>query len=77
MNKNYTVIWSLTGDENFCDYITCSPDLSTQQMVEQAIVQHAEEWKDYMQEEGLTAEEILDEGYYLYAILEGHPRVVF
>lgn len=73
----YTVVWSTNGEASYVDYIECSPELSTQDMVAEAVLQNISDWEEILEEYGNNVEKMLDDGYYLYAIFEGYPRVIY
>lgn len=75
----YTVVWSDTGDACYVDYIENITDPSDpQEMVRQCILQNMGYWSGVIKEDfDGSIEALLDEGYYLYTIIEGHPRIVY
>lgn len=75
----YTVVWSDTGDACYVDYIENIADTSDiQEMVRQCILQNMGHWESVINEDfNGSIDDLLDEGYYLYTIIEGHPRIVY
>jgi hypothetical protein len=47
-------------------------------MVRQCVLQNMGYWSQVINEDfDGSIEALLDEGYYLYTIIEGHPRIVY